>query len=273
MKIGLLGCGNIAEIIIRAVEEGKIQGCEIICAYDIDKNRCAEITEKSGGRIKTLEHPEDLLTQGLDLVVEAASQKAVKEHLLNLLNGKTNVMVMSIGALLDEEFLDKIEVVCKKHSVKVYAPSGAIAGLDGLSAAAIGGISEVQLTSTKPIQSLKDNPYLEAHDIDLKNLDSVTIVFEGKATDAVKAFPKSINVCAALSLVGIGSEKTHVTVRADPKANQIKHEIKINGYFGELECKLTNNPSPNNPKTSYLAALSAIAKLKKISGETLSIGT
>ncbi|MFH1834815.1 MAG: aspartate dehydrogenase [Methanobacteriota archaeon] len=273
MKIGLIGCGNLGGFIAKAVDEGEIHGTRLVCVYD--KNRL-----NSDKLVKTLKNKPNILADymefskyNLDLVIEAASQKAVRECILNILQNRVNVMVMSVGALLDENMIKKVLDTCEKQGVNVYVPSGAVAGLDGVKAACTGQVYEVRLHSIKPIKSLEGNKYLESEGIDLNSITEEKIVFDGLAMDAVHAFPKSINVCAALSLSGVGASKTHVRISVDPNVERIRHKITVKGDFGELTTEVNNVPSPNNPKTSYLAALSAIRMIKTLSGEHLHIGT
>ena len=97
------------------------------------------------------------------------------------------------------------------------------------------------------------------------------MIFEGSALEAVKAFPANVNVAATLFLAAEGSE-VWVNVVADPGIHVNRHEIEVEGDFGRISTKVENVPSPKNPKTSYLAALSAIATLRSIV-EPVKIGT
>jgi aspartate dehydrogenase len=151
-------------------------------------------------------------------------------------------------------------------------PSGAIGGLDILKGARIGGLEECRLTTTKPPRALKGAPGIMELGIDLDAIDSPTVVFEGPANQAVRLFPKNVNVAAAVSLAGIGSERTTIRVVADPAAERNAHEFVARGAFGEASVRLVNLPSPANPKTSYLVILSLIAALRSL-GETLQLGT
>jgi len=130
----------------------------------------------------------------------------------------------------------------------------------------------VTLTTSKPPLALEGAPYIAKKGIDLKRINKPTLIFEGSCRQAIEAFPKNINVSATLSLVGIGIDKTKVCIIADPFLNRNVHHIVVQGNFGKIEIKVSNIPSPTNPKTSYLAALSAIATLKKIVS-SLQIGT
>jgi aspartate dehydrogenase len=124
------------------------------------------------------------------------------------------------------------------------------------------GLHTVVLTTRKPPAGLAGAPYLIEHAIDIDNLDEPRVVFEGSALEAVRAFPANVNVAACLSLVGIGPEETQVRIIADPEATMNIHEVVAEGAFGRLTTITENLPSPRNPKSSYLASLSAVAELR-----------
>lgn len=140
-------------------------------------------------------------------------------------------------------------------------------GIDALKAARLHGLEKVILTTRKPPGSLG-----RIEGIDLDHLTEPRVVYEGKATEAVVKFPQNVNVAATISLAGVGPEKTQVRVVADPTINQNIHEIQVHGAFGSFEIRLANNPSPENPKTSFLACLSVLCLLKRIQ-EGVQIGT
>jgi len=179
---------------------------------------------------------------------------------------------MSTGALIDDELFREISRIAKERGRKVYVPSGAIVGLDNIKAAAVRPIKEVTLTTRKPPQSFEGAPLIREKQIDLSSLEKPLLLFEGPAREAVKIFPKNVNVSASLSLAGIGPDRTKVRIIADPQAKSITHEIHVKGEFGEIRTQTFNKPFPANPKTSYIAALSAIATLRKICGSII-IGT
>jgi aspartate dehydrogenase len=140
-----------------------------------------------------------------------------------------------------------------------------VAGIDGLKSGAVGGIHLVELTTRKPPSGFEGNEYVKEKGIDLPSIEKEKTLFTGSAKEAVKFFPENVNVAASLSLAGIGPEATRVKIVADPSAAENVHEIKVRGEFGRLFVRVENVPSIANPKTSYLAALSAIATLKSIS--------
>jgi aspartate dehydrogenase len=168
----------------------------------------------------------------------------------------------------DEEFQKDLFRLAKRKEAKVYIPSGAIGGIDALCAASIESIDEVTLTTTKPPSAFGSNAYLESKGIKASELRERTELFNGSAREAVKHFPQNINVAATISLAGIGFEKTRIRIVCDPAVATNEHHLKAKGKFGELDVVTRNVPSPRNPKTSYLAALSAISAIKKIVGST-----
>lgn len=238
MRIGLIGAGNIARVIAKHTD-----GYKVCCVYDVDEKLAKEFARKHECEfLRPLEFPK------LDLVVEAASQEAIRQYAGNILSKGQSLMVMSVGALVDAVLLERLRKAAERSGARLVIPSGAIAGLDGLRAASVGKIHEVVLTTTKPAESLESK--------------ESGVIFDGPAAEAVKKFPKNINVAATLALAGIGFKETRVRIIADPAAKTNKHEIYVRGEFGEMRVQVDNVPSPGNPKTSYLAAMSAVAAIR-----------
>jgi aspartate dehydrogenase len=208
----------------------------------------------------------------VSLVIEAANQMVVREHVPEVLRNRKNLLIMSVGAFSDENLFLQVTSLAKQNGVRVYIPSGAIAGLDALKAAAAAGLDEVSITTTKPPQSLKGAPYVIQKKINLENIKGRTLIYDGTAAEAAPLFPANVNVALALSLAGLGPVKTKARVMADPNTTKNTHEIFARGRFGTLTVKIENVPFPTNPKTSWLAALSAIRKIREIT-ETVSLGT
>ena len=173
---------------------------------------------------------------------------------------------MSVGALVDDDFRMMVKDKAKNSEAKIFIPSGAICGTDGLRASAVGRLDEVELITTKGPKSLEGVPYIIDHGIDVDKVKEPTVIFSGTARDAVRFFPRNINVAATVSLLGVGFDRTKVKIVLDPGSHSNSHELRIKGEFGEMTCHTYNVPSPDNPKTSYLASLSAIAALHRIVG-------
>ncbi|PKP58999.1 MAG: aspartate dehydrogenase [Candidatus Altiarchaeales archaeon HGW-Altiarchaeales-1] len=211
-------------------------------------------------QLKFFDDFDKFIKEDANLILEAASQQAVKEYAVNVLNHDKNLMLMSVGALVDKNLSDEIRRIAKTKNLKIYIPSGAVVGIDGVKAAMLGGIESVTLTTRKNPKGLG------------VTADNEKILFDGNTNEAVVKFPKNINVAATLSLAGIGFEKTKVKIIANPNVSENIHEIRIKGNFGEILTVARNLPSPDNPKTSYLASLAAMACLKRITSE-IEIGT
>lgn len=271
MRIAVVGCGAIGSVIVRAVLEGQIPSAEMAALAEVCPS--AEFQEMSvSGRFPLVDSPEMVLDHNPDLVIEAAEQEVVRRYARLFLEAGKDLMILSIGALVDTPFLQEIIQVAREKGIRIIVPSGAIGGLDTIKSASIALLSEISIENIKPPEALEGAPYIVENGIDLKTISSPTLIYEGFADEAARLFPKNLNVTVALSLAGIGPERTRVTVIVDPSETRNIHEITAKGDFGEAMFRVAGLPSPDNPKTSYLAALSAIATLKSLVNP-LQVGT
>jgi len=270
-KIGLLGCGAIGTQIALAIDSGKISA-KLTHIFDTDKNHSELLVSKLKHKPEIVDNVHLLSSNDVDLVVEAASQKAVNDNALSIIQNRKNLLIMSVGALLDESVFEIISNACKEFHKTVFLPSGAIAGLDAIKSVR-DELESVTLVTTKHPNSLKGAKFFETSQIKIESITQVTTIFDGNAKDAVELFPKNINVSALLSLVGLGSDKTFVKIIADPGTDKNTHQIIAKGKFGEIKIDVENVPDSNNPKTSRLAILSAIECLRTICSDDIRIGT
>ncbi len=260
----IIGCGSICKHICGSIGKGNVPGAVILGVYDRNPERSESVASDFGGGIKAASSFDELLSLEPDLMVEAASQSAVSEYLITALERGISVMIMSAGALSDDVLLSRIMQLSEERQCDVHIPSGAIGCLDAIRSAVSSGISEVVITTRKPPSGFEGSKYVVDNEIDLSSIKSETVLFEGSARDAVLLFPANVNVAASLSLAGIGFDRTQVRVVADPDAKRNSHEIHVEGGFGSMHFIVNNVPSPDNPKTSYLAALSAVESLRNI---------
>ncbi|MDD1695295.1 MAG: aspartate dehydrogenase [Methanoregula sp.] len=251
MRIGLLGCGNIGHII--AKHGGSF---EISAVYDLVFERAKEVARISGA--KPFEEFKSFVTADVDIIVEAASVSAVKIYAEPVLAQHKDLVIMSVGALSDRVFREEIRKIAIRYGQKIHIPSGAIFGLDNLKIGRISEINKLLLKTTKSPVSLG----IKA--------DTRRLIFSGKANECIKAFPKNVNVSVAMSLAA--GMDTDVELWVDPSVNRNVHELFIDGSFGETYIKVTNIPSPDNPATSYLAALSILSLLNNLS-DPIIVGT
>lgn len=266
MKVGLVGCGTIGSIIARAIDEGKIKAV-VAALFDTDREKALGLAEKLKKRPPVCSLEE--LVEKSDLVVEAASAEAMPGIVEKALRGKKDVLPLSVGGFLGNEWLFDL---AREQSCRIFLPSGAIAGLDAVRAAAMADIYSVSLVTRKPPQSLANSKFVLERGLDLTGLREPLVLFEGPALEAVRYFPANLNVAAALSLAGVGPTATLVRIIADPSLDRNVHEIEVTGSFGRLVVRTENVPCPENPRTSYLGPLSALATLKRIT-EAVQIGS
>ncbi|HEY2917588.1 MAG TPA: aspartate dehydrogenase [Candidatus Binatia bacterium] len=249
--IGIVGCGAICRALLRAVESGKLP---------VRIAGVTSRTEKNAREfLSAFKNPPAYLSlseliAASDLILEAAGGKVVPELAEKVFAAGKDLMVISIGALLDHsEIIEK----SRQTGCRLYMPSGAIAGLDGIKSAAVGEIAHVTHTTRKPPEGLEGAPYLVERGISLIGLQAEKEVFVGSAREACRGFPANVNVTAAVSLAGIGPDQTRVRIFAVPGLTRNCHDVEVEGEFGRLLVHIENIPS-ENPKTGKLTALSII---------------
>jgi len=256
-SIGIVGCGAIGQALIRAVEGGKLP---------VGIAGVTSRTESSAREfLATLKNPPaysplDDLIAAADLVVEAAGGAVVPALAEQVFAAGKDLMIISVGALLDHpEIIER----SRRTGCRLYIPSGAIAGLDGIKSAVIGKIAHVTHTTRKPPAGLEGAPYLVERGISLAGLEEEKEIFSGSAREACRGFPANVNVTAAVSLAGIGPDQTRVKIFAVPGLARNCHDIDVEGEFGKLHVHIENVPS-ENPKTGKLTALSIIRAVQDV---------
>ncbi len=253
MQIGVLGCGNIAGIIASRGEAV----AQIVACHDRQSDRTAQYAELTGAR--PCPDAGSLLDADYPLLVEAASAAAVREHLYAALSRAKDVVVLSVGALLDPSFLRGARQIAAAKGCRIHIPSGAVFGLDNIKVARVSRLERLLLRSTKPPRALG-----------MSDCRTRMCVFRGPASEAVKHYPRNINVSASLALAA-GMEP-EVEIWADPAVSSNRHEIEAQGEFGRVAIATDNVPSPDNPATSYLAALSVLTLLRDLADPVM-VGT
>jgi aspartate dehydrogenase len=238
--VGIIGCGTIGSIITEAIAKGLVE-CDRLILFDGQVVRARKLGETAKSKATVVESVDEMVALKPSVVVEAASQAAAKQYAKIIVDSGVELIVMSVGALLELDL----------HSPRLHVPSGAIGGLDAISSATLAGINEVALITRKNPKALEMSNKCEE------------IVFEGSAREAVKRFPKEINVAATLALTA-GADKVKVKLISDPRVRRNVHKVKVLWALGEMSLTFENDAYPNNLKTSALAAWSAIRLLKDI---------
>ena len=260
-KVGIIGCGAIGKALANFIDQQLSDKIKIAALCDLDYSKAKYLSgllKKSRPKVTQI----DSLIASCDLVIEAASAKISRDIVNKCISKKKDVLVMSVGGLIlkYKALFEK----ARKKGINIYLPSGAICGLDGLKALSLSKIDSVTLITRKPPQSLEGADFFRFRKISLANIKKEKDVFVGNAKDAIKYFPKNINVAMLLSIAGLGVEKTKVIIKTSPNFKTNSHEIIIQSKAGTIRTLSDNVAFKENPKTSYLAALSAMVVLRGI---------
>jgi len=265
LTVGVVGLGAIGRRVCQALDEG-LPGVTLAAATARDRAKGEAILKALGTPVPFLSLDE--LVAASEVVVEASTQAHLQEIAPKALAAGRDLVVLSCGALLGRA--DWVALAAR-HGGRIHVPSGAIAGLDGVKGGAVGPITSVTMESRKAPGGWAGAPWVVERKIDLSAITEETLIFEGPATQACRAFPANVNVLAALSLAGVGPERTTTKIYAVPGLARNTHRISVEGEFGSLAIEVRNVPS-ENPRTGRLSYLSTIALLRDL-GATLRVGT
>ena len=261
LRIGIVGCGAIGSSLGKEIVDEMGDSACLAALYDISPEKSQALSKQLVNSTKLCVNNLGVLIKKSDLVIEASAAKAAWEITRRSLSSGRKVMVMSVGGIIGH--LKELFILAGKNNAQAYFPSGAVSGIDALKAANIGGIQKAVLTTRKHPNAFCGVAYVEKN-FKLAGLKKDKVLFYGAADQAVKYFPQNINVAAVLGLAGIGMHKTKVRIIASPSARKNIHEILIESKAAKIFTRTENILHPENPKTSYLAVLSAVATLKQI---------
>lgn len=242
MILFITGAGNAADVVI----ENLYKEVDIFYLYDIDKSKTKYLASKFDN-VKPASLSEMCKA---DFVVELASGEAVKQIYKDVLKNNLHFIILSSGAFSDDDFRKDFIEEHKHSKSKVIIPSGAIGGLD-LITSIKSLITEIEIITTKSPKSLS-----------LTNINESTVIFRGSSGEAIKKYPKNVNVAVTLSLAVEDFSKIKVKIVADPKAESNSHLINVKSEIGNYSFNIKNNKS-KNPGTSLLAPLSVVGLLRK----------
>ncbi|MFV0297867.1 MAG: aspartate dehydrogenase [Hyphomicrobiaceae bacterium] len=267
LKLAIGGMGAIGMAVARRVDAGDVPGLELaaISARDQDKAR---------QRLANFRTPPALVALGAladhgDVVLESVPGRHFSEIAEPAIAKGRIFMPLSVGQLLTH--MDLVETA-RETGARILVPTGALLGLDAVRAVAEGQVASVRIITRKPPRGLKGAPHLVANSISVDDLPAAKKVFEGSAREAIKGFPANVNVAVALSLAGIGPDKTQIEIWADPEVDRNVHTIEVRSDSSDLTMTIANIPSEENPATGKITALSALATLRRLTAP-LVVGT
>lgn len=277
LRVGIAGCGAAGSQVARALAAGAVPGARLAALYARRREQAealaASLPQPPAGAQAAepvaLVRDLDRLAAEADLLVEALAPAAVPDVVRAAVARRRDTLILSAGGLLERDDLVSAAVAA---GVRIRVPSGAIAGLDGVKAAAVGGITRATIETRKPPRGLAGAPYLVERGIDVETLREETLLFEGTALDGCRGFPSNVNVAAALSLAGVGPRLTRMQIYAVPGQTRNIHDIIVEGGFGLLRVHIENVPTAN-PRTGRLTAWSVVAALRGLAAAGLHVGT
>lgn len=265
LRVGIAGFGAIGQSIAAKLDAG-VPGLQLVAlgVRDVEKARNA-YTFAQPVTYTDIDH----LVEHCDVVVECAPAALLPRIAEPVLKAGKKVLVLSSGALLlNEHLID----VAREHGGQIIVATGALLGLDAVTAAAEGKINEVRMVSRKPPRGFAGAPYVVQNNIDLEAITEPTMIYTGTAREAASGFPANLNVAVSLSLAGAGPDRTILEIWADPTVTRNIHRIEIDAEAAKLSMEIQNIPSESNPRTGRITALSAVAALRKMVSP-LRIGT
>ncbi|MEM9062094.1 MAG: aspartate dehydrogenase [Pseudomonadota bacterium] len=259
LTVGIAGLGAIGMRVAKALDQGEIEGMRLsaVSAGDL---------ERAAGRVADFEAPPAVveataLATHAEIVIECAPKPVFLPLAQSVLEAGRVFMPLSCGQLLQHPELTDL---ARAHAGRIIVPTGAIVGLDAVRAMAVGEIHSVTLETRKPPNGLAGAPHLVENDISVDQLTEAKQVFAGSAREAAIGFPANVNVAAALSLAGIGPDRTSVEVWADPSIDRNMQTVRVVSDSGEITMGIRNIPSVENPRTGKITALSVIACLQRM---------
>jgi len=266
LKVAIGGFGAIGQAIAARLDRGE-PGLRLVAVSARDHAKAEANMATLDKKVPILRL--DQLADQADIVVECAPAVVFREVAEPTLAKGKMFVPLSVGALLIHD--DLIELA-EQNSGRIIVPTGALLGLDAVRAAAEGKIESVTMVTRKPPDGLAGAPYLAERGIDVANLSAPLKIFEGSARDGAKGFPANVNVAAALSLAGIGPDRTRLEIWADPDISRNLHRIKVEADSARFEMTIENVPSGENARTGKITALSALAALKGLVS-TIKVGS
>jgi aspartate dehydrogenase len=264
-RIAIAGLGTIGRALARRIAAG-VPGLVLACAAARDRAKAQAWLDEAGIACPLVGF--DAFPGLADLAVECAPAAVLEDICTPMLSAGKRVMVLSAGALLPRPHL---LALARERGGQIIVPTGALLGLDAVTAAAEGTIHSVRMVTRKPPRGLAGAPYLVKNAISVDGLNTAKRVFAGTAREAAAGFPENVNVAAALSLAGVGPDRTTIEIWADPAVTRNCHSIEVDADSAKFSLAIENVPS-ENPKTGRITALSALAALRKI-GAPLRVGT
>lgn len=260
LRVALAGYGNVGRTLGPRLAGGEIPEIELTAVSAARLDRAAEAVGELPKRPLVVAAAE--LPRHADVIVECATYDAFAEVARATLEAGKTLVAVSVGALAAN--LDLIDLA-ERHGGVIQIANGAMPGLDEIRCAREGTILSVRLKSRIRPDSLAKEQYVREQGFDFSTPPASPVrVFSGTAREAAAAFPRHFNVAVALSLAGIGLDRTEIEVWCDPDIPGAIHRVEVDADEIRLEMTAHNRPSPTNRNTSRIVAPSIMAALRQM---------
>ena len=266
LRVGIAGLGAVGLDVARRLIDGAVPGLTLSAVAVRDAEKARRALPQIGDMIAL--RSATSLADDCDVVVECLPPALFREVAISVIDKGRLFMPLSVAQLLAN---DDLVARARKNGARILVPSGALLGLDAVRAAAEGVVHSVTMVTRKPPAGLAGAPYLEKHKISLENLTEPLKVFDGTAREGALGFPANLNVAAALSLAGIGPDRTRLQIWADPGVTRNTHTISVEAEVARFTMTIEGVPSAN-PRTGRLVAPSTLTALRALVSE-LKIGS
>ncbi len=258
-RLAIIGSGSLGSIIGKSIIEELSTHYTLLGILARKKEKTMALANKLG--CKAYDTLDQVILDSPDYIIEAASTEVVKDVAIQILENGIHFIPLSVGALADENFYHQVRETASQYHSRVHIPAGAVGGFDVLRSALFMEDSDVQITTTKSPQSLNGAPFLKGRQLSQEKSEDI---FRGSAQEAIQAFPQNINVAVATALATTGVNNTQVLIKSIPNLNSNQHKIQLVGDTIKVSVEIQSRPSPDNPKSSTLAAYSVIALLENL---------
>ncbi|MDO5423795.1 MAG: aspartate dehydrogenase [Eubacteriales bacterium] len=259
IRLAVMGTGNLAGILVENLKKPEYDAFELEAVWGRTLSKAEKLTE--GTQARPVTELRAMLDRKPDFVLEATAPDCLKETAPQILRAGSSMVILSAGALADSAFREQVTEAGKEGNSRMYVASGAIGGFDFLTTAMLMGDLSVTVRNRKPPAAYENAPFLEGREI---SQEEAQVLFEGSAREAIRRFPKNVNVAVAAAEATVGSDRARVTVVSDPALVRNTHTIELSGNFGEASLTMGSNPSAKNPGSSEMAAYSVLSLLKRM---------
>ena len=258
--VGLIGAGALAGIFCAHFGEVLGERFRLCGVYSRTQEKASRLASAAGAA--ACSSLEELLALRPDVVVEFAGGDALREYGEAVLRSGSDLAAASVGALADEAFRARLVRAAEESGATIRIPCGALGGLDLMRMAALCGRSSLEFTTSKPPRGLSGAPGLAGRELSPEETETV---FRGSVDEAIRGFPKNVNVAVAASLAAQpGSMEVRICSRPGLSGNE--HLVRLENEAVEMEMRVRAKPDPRNPKSSVTAAWSMLAMLDSLAG-------